>query len=132
MKYLKYFEQELDYQTFINGDNFIKPNVSYVLENVSVVYNGDVMKDTFSIDGKTYYFDNGMTWSEWLDSSYNVDGYVISPGESGYVICNSANKHIGELYGFDGYEDKGNGNIICTILIIKDKNYELVVPNFPM
>ena len=99
MKYLKYFEQESDYQIFIDGDNFIKPNVSYVLENVSVVYNGDVMKDTFSIDGKTYYFDNGMTWSEWLDSSYNVDGYVISPGESGYVISNNANKYIEDFMG---------------------------------
>ena len=29
---------------------------------------------SFTINNKTYYFEEGMTWSEWLDSEYNTEG----------------------------------------------------------
>jgi hypothetical protein len=31
----------------------------------------------FTIDGTPYQADAGMTWGEWLESDYNVDGYVM-------------------------------------------------------
>lgn len=30
---------------------------------------------SFSIDGTTYQAEDGMTWAEWLNSEYNIDGY---------------------------------------------------------
>lgn len=32
MKYLKLFEKQTDYQSFIESDDFITPNVSFVTE----------------------------------------------------------------------------------------------------
>ncbi len=34
----------------------------------------------FSFAGTTYYLEDGMTWEEWVNSIYNVDGLVVSEG----------------------------------------------------
>lgn len=31
---------------------------------------------TFTIDGIEYQAEEGMTWGEWVNSEYNVDGYL--------------------------------------------------------
>ena len=31
----------------------------------------------FTIDGTSYQAEAGMTWGEWVESEYNVDGYVV-------------------------------------------------------
>ena len=33
---------------------------------------------TITIDGTQYQTEGGMTWSEWVESDYNTDGYVIA------------------------------------------------------
>ena len=33
--------------------------------------------DTFNIDGTEYKYELGMTWEEWVSSSYNTDGFVL-------------------------------------------------------
>ena len=33
---------------------------------------------TFTIGGKSYQFESGMTWGAWVASAYNTDGYVVS------------------------------------------------------
>lgn len=37
---------------------------------------------TFTIDGIEYQAEEGMTWEEWCNSEYNVDGFWCG---SGYV-----------------------------------------------
>ncbi len=55
---------------------------------------------SFSIDGTTYYFEDGMTWEEWVNSIYNIDNFVIS---NGYIYDNSslqnriANQNTGQF-----------------------------------
>ena len=55
---------------------------------------------SFSIDGTTYYFEDGMTWEEWVNSIYNIDNFVIS---NGYIYNNSnlqnriANQNTGQF-----------------------------------
>lgn len=39
---------------------------------------------SFTIDGKTYYAQEGMTWGEWFNSEYNTDNY--SYGNPNYTI----------------------------------------------
>jgi hypothetical protein len=48
-------------------------------------YSGYVDMMTFEIDGTAYQAEQGMTWSQWVSSKYNVDGYVIS----GTTVYNS-------------------------------------------
>ena len=48
---------------------------------------------TFTIKDMEYYAKDGMTWEEWVNSSYNVDGFtVISTGvykhNVGYIMNN--------------------------------------------
>ncbi len=55
---------------------------------------------SFSLDGETYYFEDGMTWEEWVNSIYNIDNFVIS---NGYIYDNSslqnriANQNTGQF-----------------------------------
>ncbi len=32
----------------------------------------------FTIDGTTYYAEEGMTWGEWVESEYNTGGFYVS------------------------------------------------------
>ena len=36
--------------------------------------NGNLI--TFTIDGIEYQAEEGMTWGEWVNSKYNIDGYL--------------------------------------------------------
>ena len=35
---------------------------------------------SFTIDGTSYQFEEGMTWGEWVESEYNTDGFRESQG----------------------------------------------------
>ena len=39
MKYLKYLQTTNDFESFKNSENYILPNVSYVVENEGVSFN---------------------------------------------------------------------------------------------
>ncbi len=51
---------------------------------------------------KTYTFEEGMTWKNWLESTYNTDGYYITKARitnsklytSEYVLCDSNGDNI--------------------------------------
>jgi hypothetical protein len=52
---------------------------------------GLVATISFTIAGTSYQAEEGMTWAEWVSSSYNTDGYtyngieIIHPSGSGAV-----------------------------------------------
>ena len=62
---------------------------------------------TFTIDGTSYQFIEGMTWEDWVDSDYNTE-FVIH----GNTIYN--NRHNGYVYG-----------VVCSD-IIQANSYSLV------
>jgi len=37
---------------------------------------------SFTIDGTTYQAEEGMTWTEWVNSTYNTDGDYVVEGDS--------------------------------------------------
>lgn len=39
-------------------------------------------KINFTIDGKSYEADEGMTWEQWVNSTYNTDGFFIRADSS--------------------------------------------------
>lgn len=48
---------------------------------------------SFKIDGVSYQADEGMTWSEWCDSSYNTGGYYVrydNITDGSWVVCDRA------------------------------------------
>lgn len=108
MKYTKKFQTESDYQAFKNSNNWITPNVS-VIEEASdsevIKYNPFLFLLSFIINNPygthtNFQAEEGMMWEEWVKSSYNLDGYVISDGKvmdtwsGNYVSLN--NEMVGE------------------------------------
>lgn len=65
---------------------------------------------------KEYSFDNGMTWEDWLKTSYNVDGWYIyqDPGEDPIIY----DPTYGALYG-------DNIEVRPTDIISKNIKYEI-------
>lgn len=41
---------------------------------------------SFSIGDVTYFAETGMTWGEWCDSSYNIDGFTYTGVQNGGLI----------------------------------------------
>ena len=58
---------------------------------------------SFTINRKSYQAEEGMTWGEWIASSYNTDGYL----DSGGMVFNSVGEPV--LY---------NGSIISIEAVI--------------
>lgn len=68
-KHLFYYTQHSQYVEPTD-----KPAVSYCEQEDEVHYAaaGSVTLITFTIAGDTYQAEEGMTWQQWTDSSYNV------------------------------------------------------------
>ena len=50
--------------------------------------NKTVSTITFTIDGTSYEAEEGMTWAEWTNSSYNTAGYYMNSGTT-YIHSSS-------------------------------------------
>ena len=74
----------------------------------------------FTIDGVQYQAEEGMTWEEWCDSKYNIDGYRIFNGSNKYVVDSSEIFYVMHNH-YQGAINFCTGNEI----IIADKNYVL-------
>ena len=69
----------------------------YSADNIDQVYNNEikegetqppvVVTKNFSINGVTYKFEPGMTFSEWVKSEYNTGGFMM-PGSS-YLVTST-------------------------------------------
>lgn len=56
-----------------------------VLSRATIHYGGESGGETgslisFTIDGTAYQAEDGMTWEQWVESSYNTDGYRLRIG----------------------------------------------------
>ena len=65
---------------------------------------------TFTYNGNAYTADNGMTWAQWLASSYKTGTQFY--GSGGYV-----------LYGMSGYVKYGSNNVLITDVIVANGVY---------
>lgn len=56
---------------------------------------------TFTISGTTYQAINGMTWGEWVNSTYNINGYVANTTENRVDEVKGGNYYVGSynIYG---------------------------------
>ena len=83
LKNIKLFTNHAAYEAAKNSID--KPNVVKCQQENEVHYAavGSVTLITFNISSKSYQAEEGMTWQQWVDSSYNTDGYIIA---SNYVM----------------------------------------------
>ena len=77
LKNIKLFSTDSDRTTYESSASYETPYVSKVAADNSVHYNKSVVLITFTIDGDEFQAEEGMTWSEWLNSSYNINGFII-------------------------------------------------------
>lgn len=57
----------------------VKGSTESVIENQQTIdqVEPDSYLIPFSIDGDTYQYEEGMSWREWLNSSYNTGGFTV-------------------------------------------------------
>lgn len=79
MKYIKKFSTNTSYNTFVNSGEYVTPNICYIEENKGLIIKPK-SKPFFTVrDIRTntvygpYYFDEGMTGCDFLNSSYMDD-----------------------------------------------------------
>ena len=62
------------YKSATNWSNYASDIVGYDFEGGSGGNDGSGELITFTVDGIEYQAEEGMTWGEWVDSDYNVNG----------------------------------------------------------
>ena len=80
-KYLKLFDTHTDYETYINGQDAVKPNVSYCEDDNGVHYNPyihDYSNDYFTTEALesgtiSFIIGSGVTTTELTSMSYSTD-----------------------------------------------------------
>ena len=87
MKYINKFSTNADYQAFTEGGGYVTPNVCYVEETEGLVFKPEINEtiiSTFTIEDmfdrypiKIYSFEEGMTFEEFCNSSYNIDNWKV-------------------------------------------------------
>jgi len=70
---------------------------------------------TFVIDGTEYQAEEGMTWGDWVNSSYNTNNYAID-GSIIYILPNGSGGHAW----FVAYNDI---DVETTENIVADRSY---------
>lgn len=84
----------------------------------SVTISGGATLISFTIDGDHYEAEDGMTWTEWLDSSYNTNGFETATfsGVLTVLVSGTINSGYGVAY---------NGAFVpVTDVIVADRAYE--------
>ena len=103
---------------YVKTSDTIIANYHYTLTSILP----PIAANTFTINGidnipdKTYRFDEGMTWLEWVNSEYNTDGYV----------CNSADDLVANPGSYYVRTENGDGDeVLGSNIIDPNENYGL-------
>ena len=67
---------------------------------------------SFSIDGTSYQAEEGMTWSEWVESSYNTGGFYIIAVNTRVIFSNGTDYVSSE--GFPGDFANNTSQIVAN------------------
>lgn len=105
MKYLKYFQQNSEYQTYKESADFITPNVSYAVDSTKVFYNpgSDSSSDYVMVD---LGLPSGLKWADRNVGAASPEdaGLYFQWGDTvGYTSGDLEAK--GKYFGFGDYFD---------------------------
>ena len=118
-KYIKKFDTHSDYEDFIETEDFIRPNVSYCVDNKDVHYNSTQTLFALEIESEkfiSFYFQSGTLYGNTDDGSsalWVLDGSGVVVGNISYPITERTPilAQINEHYGtsFTGWSDNEIG-----------------------
>ena len=85
MKYINKFLNSAEYQQFLGGGDYVTPNVTYIKGSGIIMKPKYIVKiikfyvasSFFGEEFIEYTATEGMTWGEWVNSIYNVDGFYF-------------------------------------------------------
>lgn len=77
---------------------------------------------SFSIYGIAYQAEEGMTFGDWVASSYNTDGWEIYTPSSGYITNDTIKSGV-TLYTYSASDYYGSGYTNASHLIIANYSY---------
>lgn len=75
LKNIKLFSTDSDRTTYESSASYETPYVSKVAADNSIHYNRPLRIISFTIGNVSYQALEGMTWGDWVNSSYNTDGF---------------------------------------------------------
>lgn len=113
-KHLFYYAQHSQYVEPTD-----KPAVSYCEQENEVHYAavGSVTLITFTVSGTSYQAEEGMTWGDWVDSSYNTGGFVLNTGHENTIATDNT---------FGWLVNDSNGlNVYATTTIVAGYQYRI-------
>jgi hypothetical protein len=76
MKYLKLFNNDTEYQQFIDGEDYIEHHIVGVKTNQntpSLKFKEKVELINFYLYNIKYQCEEGMTWRDFVNSKYNIE-----------------------------------------------------------
>jgi hypothetical protein len=100
---------------------YVTPNICYVEESDGIVMKPYIVPLlTFTVGGVEYQYEEGMTWEKWVNSDYNIDGYIIIEEQA----MSGIHKHI-SLNNRKVYFQRSNGTTYIAVEYtdIIDSNY---------
>jgi hypothetical protein len=71
LKNIKLFSTNSDRTIYESSSSYEAPYVSKVTADNSVHYNKPIVLITFTVSGNEFQAEQGMTWGEFINSSYN-------------------------------------------------------------
>ena len=82
---------------------------------------------SFSLDGDTYYAEDGMTWGDWVSSKYNTDGYVkYNYNEINYITDSAHNSYVANPSSDVEPTSPGKDYVESDYLIFENEQYRLL------
>ena len=98
----------MSYKTELQSNNADLQSILDMILALGLVDNIPII--TFYITNTEYQAEDGMTWGEWVDSKYNVDGFSKQQVSESMIIINSPN--TGDCIHRNGLIVKGEDVII--------------------
>lgn len=83
----------------ISSSNYVEEISNGVYHIMSLGGGGQANLISFTVDGTTYQAENGMTWGAWINSEYNIDGFILKgasyvyKNDNYYVSYSSTSNH---------------------------------------
>lgn len=82
-------------------------------QNVTIIVTADTPPlISFTIAGTTYQAEEGMTWQQWVASSYNTGGFYVTAGSTVVIFSNGTDYVSSE--GFDGDLANNTSQIVAN------------------
>ena len=138
LKNIKLFSTDSDRTTYESSASYERPYVSKVAADNSVHYNKQIRIIEFTVAEKfmdeedpyadwiirnaTYQAEEGMTWSEWVQSEYNIN-YYFNNDDINYNEDNEQHIPQNPSLGHDFRIDFNNNPVLPEDTIIENRLY---------